>query len=143
MPIISAWILFSFLGVPWYGITYYLAVCGENALQVNSEGGGKFSVCQANTNRSFVVLFVIFLIPGIPKDLFTYAAGVSEIRIVPFLLLSLIGRAPAMIGSILMGSMFYNESYVGLVIVGAIAVILFIAGLTQRHKLVKWVGSVL
>ncbi len=134
--------LFSILGVALGTvITFYLArLLGKNALQVIF-GEEKFSrfVHTLNTKRSFVVLFVIFLIPGIPKDLFTYAAGVSEIRIVPFLLLSLIGRAPAMIGSILMGSMFYNESYVGLVIMGAIAVILFIAGLTQRHKLVKWV----
>jgi len=84
------------------------------------------------------VLFVIFLIPGIPKDLFTYAAGVSEMRIAPFLLLSLIGRSPAMIGSIWMGSMFYKGSYAGLIILGIIAVILFIAGILKRDKMVQW-----
>ncbi len=133
--------IFSIIGVALGTvITFYLArLLGKDALHVVF-GEEKFSgfVHTLNSKRSFIVLFVIFLIPGIPKDLFTYAAGVSEIRIVPFLLLSLIGRTPAMIGSILMGSMFYNGSYVGLIIMGAAAVILFIAGLLHRDKLVKW-----
>ena len=134
-------LLFSLIGVAaGTVITFYLArLLGKDALHLIF-GEERFSrfVHTLNSKRSFIVLFVIFLIPGIPKDLFTYAAGVSEIRIVPFLLLSLIGRTPAMIGSILMGSMFYNGSYVGLIIMGAAAVVLFIAGLMNRDKLVKW-----
>lgn len=133
--------LYSIIGVALGTvITFYLArLLGKDALQVIF-GEEKFSkfVHTLNSKRSFIVLFVIFLIPGIPKDLFTYAAGVSEIRIIPFLLLSLIGRAPAMIGSIMMGNMLYNGSYVGLIIVAAAAVILFLAGITHRDKLVKW-----
>lgn len=133
--------LFSLIGVALGTvITFYLArLLGKDALHVifGEERFSKF-VHTLNSKRSFIVLFVIFLIPGIPKDLFTYAAGVSEIRIIPFLLLSLTGRTPAMIGSILMGSMFYNGSYIGLIIMGAAAVILFIAGITHREKMVKW-----
>jgi uncharacterized membrane protein YdjX (TVP38/TMEM64 family) len=84
-----------------------------------------------------MVLFIIFLIPGIPKDIFTYAAGVSEIRVGPFLLLSLTGRTPAMMGGILMGNMFYNGSYIGLIILGtAAAVILFCRGILHRDKII-------
>lgn len=134
-------LLFSVIGVALGTvITFYLArLLGKDALQVIF-GEEKFSrfVHTLNSKRSFIVLFVIFLIPGIPKDLFTYAAGVSEIRIIPFLLLSLIGRMPAMIGSILMGNMFYNGSYIGLIIMGAAAVALFVAGIVNRNKMVKW-----
>jgi len=133
--------LFSLIGVALGTvITFYLArILGKDALHVifGEERFSKF-VHTLNSKRSFIVLFVIFLIPGIPKDLFTYAAGVSEIRIIPFLLLSLTGRTPAMVGSILMGSMFYNGSYVGLIIVGVAAVVLFIAGIINRGKLVLW-----
>jgi len=133
--------LFSVIGVALGTvITFYLArLLGKDALHVifGEERFSKF-VHTLNSKRSFIVLFVIFLIPGIPKDLFTYAAGVSEIRIIPFLLLSLIGRTPAMIGSILMGSMFYNGSYIGLIIMGAAAVTLFVLGLINRNKMVKW-----
>ena len=121
-------------------ITFYLArILGKDALHVifGEERFNKF-VRTLNKKRSYIVLFVIFLIPGIPKDLFTYAAGVSEIRIVPFLLLSLTGRTPAMIGSIMMGNMFYNGSYIGLIILGIAASVLFVAGLLHRDKLVAW-----
>lgn len=134
-------LLFSVIGVALGTvITFYLArLLGKDALHLIF-GEERFSrfVHTLNSKRSFIVLFVIFLIPGIPKDLFTYAAGISEIRIIPFLLLSLIGRMPAMIGSILMGSMFYNGSYIGLIIMGAAAVALFVAGLINRNKMVKW-----
>jgi len=125
-------------------ITFYLArLLGKEALHVifGEERFSKF-VHTLNSKRSFIVLFVIFLIPGIPKDLFTYAAGVSEIRIIPFVALSLLARAPAMIGSILMGNMFYNGSYFGLIILGAAAVVLFIAGILQRDRLIHWADRV-
>jgi uncharacterized membrane protein YdjX (TVP38/TMEM64 family) len=134
-------LLYSIIGISIGTIiTFYLArLLGKDALYVifGEERFARF-VHTLHTKRSYIVLFVIFLIPGIPKDLFTYAAGVSEIRIVPFLLLSLIGRTPAMIGSIMMGNMFYNGSYIGLIILGVIAVILFVAGLLKRDKLMKW-----
>ena len=133
--------LYSIIGIAvGTVITFYLArLLGKDALLVifGEEKFTKF-IHTLNSKRSFLVLFVIFLIPGIPKDLFTYAAGVSEIRIVPFLMLSLIGRTPAMIGSIMMGNMFYNGSYFGLIVLSAVAVILFAAGLMNREKMVKW-----
>jgi uncharacterized membrane protein YdjX (TVP38/TMEM64 family) len=133
--------LYSIIGVAMGTVvTFYLArLLGKDALHVIF-GEEKFSrfVRTINSKRSYIVLFVIFLIPGVPKDLFTYAAGVSEIRIVPFLLLSLIGRSPAMIGSIWMGSMINKGSYAGPIILGVVAVILFIAGILNRDKMVQW-----
>lgn len=133
--------LYSIIGVTLGTvITFYLArLLGKDALHVifGEEKFAKF-VRILKSKRSFIVLFVIFLLPGLPKDLVPYAAGVSEIRPLPFFCLSLIARTPAMMGSIMMGSMFYNGSYVGLIILGAAAVILFIAGIIQRDKMVKW-----
>ncbi|MDD4563866.1 MAG: VTT domain-containing protein [Eubacteriales bacterium] len=124
-------------------ITFYLArLLGREALYIIF-GEEKFSkfVHTINTKKSYIVLFVIFLIPGIPKDIFVYAAGVSEIRITSFLMISMVGRTPAMIGSIMMGKMFYDESYIGLIILGITAVVLFIAGIMHRENLIKWTDS--
>ena len=138
-------LLFSIIGVALGTvITFYLArLLGKDALHLIF-GEEKFSrfVHTLNKKRSFVILFVIFLIPGIPKDIFTYAAGVSEIRIVPFLLLSLGGRLPAMMGSVMMGSMFFNGSYIGLIALAIAAVILFTAGILQRERLMSWTDKV-
>lgn len=138
-------LLFSIIGVAFGTvITFYLArILGKEALHVIF-GEEKFSkfVHTLNSKRSLLVLFVIFLIPGIPKDVFTYAAGVSEIKVIPFLLISLVARMPAMIGSIMMGSMFHSGSYLGLIIIGAVASILFIAGLMHRENLIKWTDRI-
>ena len=40
-----------------------------------------------NSKRAYTLVFLIYLIPGIPKDVVSYAAGASEMRFKPFLIL--------------------------------------------------------
>ncbi len=133
--------LYSMVGVILgTAITFYLArILGKRALHVifGEEKFGRF-VTTLNSKRAFFLLFIIYLIPGIPKDLFAYAAGVSEMKIVPFLIISILGRTPAMIGSVAMGRMFYHGSYEGLIILGTIAAILFVVGIFKRERLLAW-----
>ena len=87
-------------------ITFYLArLLGKDAMHLifGEERIGKF-IHHLNSKRAFAIILVLFLIPGFPKDLITYAAGVSEVKMKPFLLLSLVGRTPAMMGTVMMGS---------------------------------------
>ncbi len=49
-------------------------------------------------------LFIIFIIPGIPKDIFLYAAGLSPVSIKRFLPLATFARLPALIISNFAGS---------------------------------------
>jgi uncharacterized membrane protein YdjX (TVP38/TMEM64 family) len=76
------------------------------------------------------------VIPGIPKDLLSYAAGVSEIKLKPFLLLSLVGRSPALMVTIAMSRMLYNGSYTELILLIAVSILLFLIGILKREKLV-------
>ena len=46
-----------------------------------------------NSKKAVVLVFLIFLIPGVPKDLCNYVAGLSEMKLKPFLIVSLIGRS--------------------------------------------------
>ena len=96
-------------------------------------------VNQLNSKKSFAIIFVIFVIPGLPKDLVTYAAGISRFGYKPFLLLSLIGRTPALMGTIMMGSMLNKESYAGLIALAVIALILCVFLLIKRHDLTSYV----
>ncbi|HAF59786.1 MAG TPA: hypothetical protein DCK81_01385 [Clostridiales bacterium UBA9856] len=98
-------------------------------------------VNQLNSKRAIAILLVLFAIPGFPKDLITYAAGISNFKYKPFLLLSLIGRTPALMGTILMGSMLNSESYLGLAIFGISAVILCIYLWIKRHELTSYVDK--
>lgn len=57
-----------------------------------------------NTKKVETVTFILFLIPGTPKDMLTYLAGVSKIRPAQFLLISTFARIPSIITSTWMGA---------------------------------------
>ncbi len=88
-----------------------------------------------NSKKVYVIIFLIYLIPGVPKDMVSYAAGVSEIRFKPFIILSAIGRIPGMVGSLLIGNMLNEQNYIGVIIVAAIACITFGTCVIFRKKI--------
>lgn len=89
------------------------------------------------TKKALKILLLLYLIPGVPKDMLSYAAGVSRIRYTLFMVISLLGRIPAMAASLLMGIFLYEENYTGAAVlaagVAAVLVILFL----NRKKLMK------
>ena len=88
-----------------------------------------------NSKKMYGIVFFLYLIPGIPKDMVSYAAGVSEIKFKPFIIISALGRLPGMIGCLLMGDMMMEENYTGAVIIGVFAVIAFALCIIFRKKI--------
>ena len=91
-----------------------------------------------NSKKGMLAVFIIFLIPGIPKDLCTYAAGISKMKIKPFLIISLIARSPGMMCSIAIGRQIMHGNYHSAIIIAVIVVILFIIGVLFRDKVIKF-----
>ena len=60
--------------------------------------------------------FILFLIPGTPKDLLTYVAGLTKIRLLPWILLTSIARIPSIVTSTISGNALGLEKY-GLAII--------------------------
>lgn len=58
----------------------------------------------SNPKKIYTILFILFLIPGTPKDLFVYLAGLLPIKPVKFLLISTFARFPSIISSTIAGS---------------------------------------
>ena len=92
-------------------------------------------VKRLNSKKAYTIVFLLYAIPGIPKDVVSYAAGLSEMKYKPFIILSTIGRLPGMMGSIIIGSMWHKEEYVGMIILAIIAVVAFCACIIYRKKL--------
>lgn len=133
-------LLGAFLGST---ITYYLArYLGADALQILF-GKDKIDhyTAKLNSKAGLAVVFLIYLVPGLPKDLCNYAAGISKVKLSSFLLVSLVGRSPGMIASILIGKQLSAGSYHIAVIIGIIACALFLLGIIFREKLFALVGS--
>lgn len=84
--------------------------------------------------------FLLFLIPGIPKDALCYIAGISRIGILRFILLSFIGRLPGIIGSAWIGGAAANEKWFLAGTVLTAAVLISLAGFLFRKPLESLIG---
>lgn len=57
-----------------------------------------------NPNKIEMIMFILFLLPGTPKDLLAYIAGLLPINPVKFVLISVFARFPSVISSTLAGA---------------------------------------
>ena len=57
-----------------------------------------------DSQRMELVTFILFLIPGTPKDMLTYVVGVTNMRVGKFLLISSLARIPSVLSSTMIGS---------------------------------------
>lgn len=87
-----------------------------------------------NSGRGAAGFFLLFVIPGIPKDALCYVAGMSRLSIPLFLGISMLGRLPGIMGSSYIGSAAYRERYGSALVVLALASVLFFVGLVFKEK---------
>lgn len=84
--------------------------------------------------RMDLMVFILFLIPGTPKDLMTYVAGLLPIPLPRYLILTSIARIPSMIGNALGGSMLGRRNYkAALITMGVVVLISAAAFLIYRY----------
>jgi uncharacterized membrane protein YdjX (TVP38/TMEM64 family) len=95
------------------------------------------------TSRSArIVFFLLFLIPGIPKDVLCYVAGLTPMGFPFFAAASTLGRLPGIVGSAVIGSAAASSKWVLAAIVGAAATALFGAGLILRPRIQSWMERI-
>jgi uncharacterized membrane protein YdjX (TVP38/TMEM64 family) len=84
--------------------------------------------------RGVLVAFVLFLIPGFPKDYLSYLLGVSPMRFLPFLVVCALGRMPGTYLLSLQGDRVGGRAYLqGLIILTAVVVLSMVAYLARGH----------
>lgn len=84
-----------------------------------------------------LTLFLLFFIPGTPKDLLTYFVGLTNIRLGEFLLISLIARFPSVISSTFGGHLLGEGDYMAAVILYAITGGVSLLGMLGYHLWTK------
>ena len=82
------------------------------------------------------LIFLLFFIPGTPKDLLTYFVGLTDIRLRTFLLLSMVARIPSVITSTFGGHLLGEERYIGAVILYGITGLLSLLGMVGYNRYV-------
>lgn len=98
----------------------------------------KFSMLMNNPKLE-TTIFLLFLIPGIPKDILVYVAGLTPIKPVLFFIIITFARMPAMIGSSFVGAKIESSQYLIAIIVSVIASILFVLGYIYKQKIIDFI----
>jgi uncharacterized membrane protein YdjX (TVP38/TMEM64 family) len=81
------------------------------------------------------IAFLLFLIPGFPKDYLCYILGLGHMNLKTFLIISTVGRLLGTIMLTLQGSLVRDKNYVLLGIVIAVSLLLLLAAYLSREKI--------
>ena len=111
----------------WLGVAFVHKIAGPETVM-------RFDSLMASP-KFIGSLFLLFLIPGIPKDVLCYVAGLAAIKFLPFLLISTVARLPGILGSSLMGKAFFEGDWVLLLVVAGVALVLFAVGWWFRESI--------
>jgi uncharacterized membrane protein YdjX (TVP38/TMEM64 family) len=109
---------------------------------VGGKESGRFKFLTDSKNLNALVL-ILYLIPGLPKDIFTYVFPLTKIRASAFFVLSTIGRMPAIFATTFVMSSFRTGNYLQMVIVAVIFGGLGILGIVFNQKIMGVVDRVM
>ena len=84
-----------------------------------------------------LTIFLLFFIPGTPKDVLTYFVPMTKIKLDRFLLLSSVARLPSIISSAYAGATFaegdFSKTLIAYLAIGSISIL----GLFIHHKILN------
>ena len=104
-------------------------------LFVDREKVENLAILKTNQKKN-ALLFLFFLLPGTPKDLLSYAVGLTDIKFSTWLLINLIGRFPAILLSAMSGSSLVEKRYEYFAIFMGIILFFYLIGafIYRRHN---------
>jgi uncharacterized membrane protein YdjX (TVP38/TMEM64 family) len=86
----------------------------------------------------FFIPFVLFLLPGFPKDSLSYMLGMSHMPLPVFLFITGVGRMPGTMLLSLQGAEVYQGNYLRLVLLLALSALLVALCAVYRKRLLAW-----
>lgn len=89
--------------------------------------------------QGVLVVFLLFIFPGFPKDYLCLFLGLSAIPLKVFLLLAAIGRMPGTLMLSLQGAYVFEQKYELFALIFGICLILMVLIYQYRERLYQWV----
>lgn len=83
------------------------------------------------------VVFLLFFIPGTPKDVLTYFVGLTDMRLSEFLLITLTARIPSVVSSTISGQMLGDKRFVTAGIVYAVTCVISLIGYALYNHFIE------
>lgn len=91
---------------------------------------------KSSEKRNFLFL-LIFMMPGTPKDLLSYFAGLTDMSLPLWIMISSLGRLPSVLTSTLSGNALGSKNYLQAVIIFSVTLAISIAGLCIYNYICK------
>ena len=88
-----------------------------------------------------IIVFILFLIPGMPKDVFTYLVPLTDMEIKRFVVLSNVARIPGVLASTYTAHGLAEGDIVGPIVVVALVAIVAAAGIIFRDRIMDALGK--
>ncbi|MBV4419926.1 TVP38/TMEM64 family protein [Clostridium tyrobutyricum] len=130
-------IILSIVGITLGSVIAYTVskIYGRPFIErITSKNKLKFFTKILNSRRVNLLVFLLYLIPGIPKDILSYICGVSKMNLREFFIYSTLGRLPGIIISSYFGSKLYSGNKFVIVIISVSMVLLFLIGFLKGKK---------
>lgn len=90
-----------------------------------------------NKEKRNILCFLIFFIPGTPKDLLTYFIPLTDMKLTTFLTITTFARIPSIITSTIGGHALGIENYIFSIVVFVITGIISLGGLYFYKKVIQ------
>ncbi len=88
-----------------------------------------------------LIVFILFLIPGMPKDVFTYLVPLTTMRMKTFLLLTTVARIPGVIISTYAAAGLAEGDIQTSLIIFGVAAVLMVLGIVFRDRIMSFFSA--
>ncbi len=93
------------------------------------------------TGKLDIIVFILFLIPGLPKDVFTYLVPLTDMKLGRFLLLTTLGRMPGMFFSVFAANGLMQGNYKMALIIFGVAAVIAVLGIVYRDRIMAFLSE--
>jgi uncharacterized membrane protein YdjX (TVP38/TMEM64 family) len=95
------------------------------------------------THKGLKVSFILFLIPGFPKDSLCYLLGLTHMRTTDFILINIFGRLPGTIMLTMQGTALYSQQYKLFFVLLSLSMVITFVLYLGRNRVVKFLVNIL
>ena len=120
---------FIFVLVHKLGMPFVQAMVPDGAME-------KFRAFE-RTGKLNVLVFILFLIPGLPKDVFTYLVPLTDMRLGTFVLLSNLARLPGIVLSTYAAAGLVSGDYLESAVIFGVTALVAIVALLAYSRISK------
>lgn len=125
--------VFIFYMVKWLGASFFHDIIDESKFE-------RFTFLK-DTRRLEVITFILFFIPGTPKDILTYFMPLTRIKPLVFFTIVVVARIPSILSSTFAGASIGEGKWLQTVIIFLVIGVIGILGICFNNTFLNWAGK--